>query len=320
MKNPLNILPVAFLSLLFSLSVVAHDGVPLPETRDLDALMMEFGWDVNVDIETQKVTDDLYVLFGMGGNIGVNIGEDGVFIVDDQFPVVMPKIRKAIKELGGDDIDFAVTTHWHFDHAEGNVALGPAGTWLIAHENSREMMKTDHVINLVVTAYEQEAYPQSAWPDITFDDDMQFHLNGQTIELMHFGPAHTTGDTAVIFRGSNAVHLGDVFNNTGYPFIDAGNGGELDGMIRFCEKTLSNIDKDTVVIPGHGPIADYKTLSAYVDMLSTVRDRMVVLIDDGKSLEEVYAARPTADFDATFGDNTGFINRAYMSLTHKRTY
>mgnify|MGYP000045596174 FL=1 len=200
------------------------------------------------------------------------------------------------------------------------MALGPAGTWLIAHENSREMMKTDHVINLVVTAYEQEAYPESAWPDITFDDDMQFHLNGQTIELMHFGPAHTTGDTAVIFRGSNAVHLGDVFNNSGYPFIDAGNGGDLDGLIRFCEKTLSNIDKDTVVIPGHGPIADYNTLSAYVDMLSTVRDRMVVLIDGGKSLEEVYAAKPTADFDATFGDNTGFINRAYMSLTHKRTH
>ena len=320
MKNPLNILPVAFLSLFFSLGVVAHDGAPLPKTRDLDALMMEFEWDVNMDIETQKVTDDLYVLFGLGGNIGVNIGEDGVFIVDDQFPVVMPRIRKAIGELGGDDIDFAVTTHWHFDHAEGNVALGPAGTWLIAHENSREMMKTDHVINLVVTAYEQEASPESAWPDITFDDDMQFHLNGQTIELMHFGPAHTTGDTAVIFRGSNAVHLGDVFNNSGYPFIDAGNGGDLDGLIRFCEKTLSNIDKDTVVIPGHGPIADYNTLSAYVDMLSTVRDRMVVLIDGGKSLEEVYAAQPTADFDATFGDNTGFINRAYMSLTHKRTH
>jgi len=101
MKNSLNILPVAFMSLFFSLGVVAHDGAPLPETRDLDALMMEFGWDVNMDIETQKVTDDLYVLFGLGGNIGVNIGEDGVFIVDDQFPVVMPKIRKAIKELGG---------------------------------------------------------------------------------------------------------------------------------------------------------------------------------------------------------------------------
>ena len=320
MRNIRAVSFIALVTLFFSLSCRAHDGPPLPEIRDLDTLMSEFDWDVNMEIETQKITDDLYVLFGLGGNIAVNIGADGVFIVDDQFPVVMPRIRKAIGELGGDGIDFAVTTHWHFDHAEGNVALGPAGTWLIAHENSREMMKTDHVINLVVSAYEQKAYPESAWPDITFDDDMQFHLNGQTIDLMHFGPAHTTGDTAVIFQGSNAVHLGDVFNNAGYPFIDAGNGGGLEGLIEFCKQTLLNIDEDTVVIPGHGPVTDYNALSDYIEMLSVVRDRMIALIDEGKSLEDVYAAKPTADFDEKMGDNNGFINRAYMSLTHKRTY
>jgi len=320
MKNQRALSLVALISLFSSLGSWAHDGPPLPENRDLDTLMSEFGWDVNMEIETRKITDDLYVLFGLGGNIAVNIGEDGVFIVDDQFPVVMPRIRKAISELGGDGIDFAVTTHWHFDHAQGNLALGPAGTWLVAQENSRDMMKTDHVINLVVAAYQQKAYPESAWPDITFDDDMKFHLNGQTIELVHFGPAHTTGDAAVIFRGSNAVHLGDVFNNAGYPFIDAGNGGELEGIIEFCAKTLLKIDEDTVVIPGHGPVADYEALSDYVEMLSVIRDRMIVLVDEGKSLKEVYAAKPTADFDAKMGDNTGFINRAYMSLTHKRTY
>ena len=320
MKNRRAVSLIALISLFSSLGSWAHDAPPLPESRDLDTLMAAFGWDVNMEIETRKITDDLYVLFGLGGNIAVNIGEDGVFIVDDQFPVVMPQIRKAISELGGDGIDFAVTTHWHFDHAQGNLVLGPAGTWLVAQENSREMMKTDHVINLVVAAYEQEAYPESAWPDITFDDDMKFHLNGQTIELVHFGPAHTTGDAAVIFRGSNAVHLGDVFNNAGYPFIDAGNGGELEGIIEFCAKTLQLIDEETVVIPGHGPVADYKALSDYVDMLSVIRDRMIVLVDEGKSLKEVYAAKPTADFDAKMGDNTGFINRAYMSLTHKRTY
>ena len=132
---------IALISLFLSLSAWAHDGPPLPENRDLDTLMTEFGWDVNMEVTTQKITDDLYVLFGLGGNIAVNIGEDGVFIVDDQFPVVMPKIKEAIGELGGDGIDFAVTTHWHFDHAEGNLALGPAGTWLVAHENSREMMQ-----------------------------------------------------------------------------------------------------------------------------------------------------------------------------------
>jgi glyoxylase-like metal-dependent hydrolase (beta-lactamase superfamily II) len=166
-------------------------------------------------------------------------------------------------------------------------------------------------------SYKQKAYPKNAWPDITFDDTMHFHFNGEDIDLLHFGPAHTTGDAAIIFRGSNAVHLGDVFNNAGYPFIDAGNGGTLDGVIKFCSETLQKIDKDTIVIPGHGPIADYQALSDYIEMLTAIRGRMVALIDDGASLKQVYAARVTKDWDKKIGDSSGFINRAYMSLTHK---
>jgi len=188
----------------------------------------------------------------------------------------------------------------------------------VAQENSREMMKEDRLINLVMTAYRQEAYPESAWPDITFDDRMKFHLNDQDIELHHFGPAHTTGDAAVIFKGSNAVHLGDVYNNAGYPFIDTGNGGSLDGMIHFCLETLKLIDADTVVIPGHGPVMDYQALQDYVEMLTVIRTRIVGLIDEGKTLEEVYGARPTAEYDEKVGDPEMFINRAYMSLTHRR--
>jgi cyclase len=308
------------LALTVSINAFGHGGPARPEPLDLDSLMSAFGWDLNsTDITTQKLDKGLAVLFGAGGNIGVSTGEDGVFIVDDQFPVLMPKIKQAIGKLGGKGVDFAVTTHWHFDHAEGNLVLGPEGTWLVAHENSREMMKKDHVINLVVAAYDQKAYPESAWPDITFSDDMQFHLNGQTVDLWHFGPAHTTGDAAVYFRGSNAVHLGDVYNNSGYPFIDAGNGGSLDGVIHFCSETLARINKDTTVIPGHGPVSDYKGLASYIDMLSSIRARMVKLIENGATLEDVIAAKPTADYDDAMGDNTGFINRAYMSLTHKIT-
>lgn len=311
---------ISILVLLFASQVYAHSGPDVPEPMDLDTLVNAFGWDFDkVEIVTEKVTDDLHVLFGVGGNVAVNVGADGVFIVDDQFPQVMPKILGAIGELGGEGVDFAVTTHWHFDHAEGNLALGPAGTWLVAHENSREMMKDDHIINLVIAAYEQKAYPEEAWPDITYDDDMQFHVNGQTIDLWHFGPAHTTGDTAVYFRGSNAVHLGDVFNNSGYPFIDAGNGGSLEGMIKFCEETLARIQEDTIVIPGHGPVTDYQALADYIEMLSTIRDRMLKLIDEGATLEQVYAAGVTLDYDEKMGNNLGFINRAYMSLTHRRT-
>lgn len=307
----------AVAALTISTAALGHSGPPVPDPMNLDQLVGAFGWDFDsAEIRVEKVTDNLHVLFGVGGNIAVNIGEDGVFIVDDQFPQMMPKIAKAIDGLGGGEVDFAVTTHWHFDHAEGNLLLGPAGTWLVAHENSREMMKDDHVINLVVAAYMQKAYPESAWPDITYKRNMKFHLNGQDIELYHFGPAHTTGDTAVIFRGSNAVHLGDIFNMTGYPFIDAGNGGDLEGLIRFCEKTLKKINEDTVVIPGHGELSDYDGLANYIDVLSIIRDRMIVLIEQGKTLEEVVAAKPTADFDEKWGDPTGFVNRAYMSLVH----
>jgi glyoxylase-like metal-dependent hydrolase (beta-lactamase superfamily II) len=211
-------------------------------------------------------------------------------------------------------VDFAINTHWHFDHAEGNLALGPAGTWLVSQANSRRMMLDDHLIDLVTSSYEQKAYPTSALPAITYDDTMQFHFNDETIELLHPGPAHTTGDTAVIFRGSNAVHLGDVFNRSGYPFIDAGNGGDLRGMIDFCQAVLDAIDETTVVIPGHGEISDYAGLQAYIDMLEDMHQTIGKMVKRGKSLEEVVAANPTAKYDAENGDSTNFVNRAYTSL------
>jgi cyclase len=296
----------------------AHDAQPVQKTSSLDELLEAFSWDLKgAKITTQKVTDNLYVLFGLGGNIAVSVGEDGVLIVDDQFPELIPDIKSAIQDLGGRSVDFAVNTHWHFDHAEGNLALGPEGTWLVSQANSRAMMLEDHVINLVVSSYNQKAYPEDALPSMTFDDTMQFHFNGEKIDLKHYGPAHTTGDTAVIFRGSNAVHLGDVYNNAGYPFIDAGNGGTLDGVIKFCSETIAELDKDSIVIPGHGPVADYQALADYIDMLETIRERMLKLIDEGASLDDVYAAKVTADWDEKNGDNIGFINRSYLSLTHK---
>ncbi|MFT5260942.1 MAG: cyclase [Candidatus Azotimanducaceae bacterium] len=307
-------------ALLLPTSAMAHQAQAVPETLPLEGLMTAFGWDLaKAEITTEKIGDNLHVLFGLGGNIAVSTGKDGVLIVDDQFPQLMPQIKSAINEIKGVDgkVDFAINTHWHFDHAEGNLVLGPEGTWVVAHKNSREMMKQDHVINLVLASYEQKAYPEEAWPNITFDDDMSFHLNGETVDLYHFGPAHTTGDTAIVFRGTNAVHLGDVYNNSGYPFIDAGNGGTLDGVIKFCSETLKVIDKDTIVIPGHGPIADYAALERYVAMLMTIRGRMIKLINAGASLDDVYKAKVSKDWDKVRGDNTGFINRAYMSLTHK---
>ena len=296
------------------LSAAAADDV-----MTLDELLAGFGWDLEAaEIRTEKVADGLYVLFGIGGNIGVSIGEDGVLIVDDQFPEVIPKVNAAIEALGGGAVDYAVNTHWHFDHAEGNLALGPAGTKIVAHQNARDDMARGGVINMVIAKYGQQPYPEDALPVITFEDRMRLHYNGDQIDLVHAGPAHTTGDTAVIFRKHKAVHLGDVFNNLGYPFVDVDSGGDINGMIAFCQAILDELPQDAIVIPGHGEIVDYAALEAYIAMLTTVRDRIAAGIAEGKSLAEVGASNPTAGFEERYGNvaaSLGFVNRVYTSLT-----
>ena len=293
------------------------------ELLTLEQLLERFQWNFeDAGIITQEVGEGLHVLFGIGGNIAASIGEDGVLIVDNMFPEMVPKVRAAIAELGGGDIDYAVNTHWHFDHAEGNLALGPAGTSIVAHDNSAAMMAKTNILNLVVTKYLQEAYPRDARPAISFDDRMRLYFNGDEIDIVHAGPAHTAGDAAVIFRKHNAVHFGDVFNNTGYPFIDADSGGGIDGMIAFCQTILDEVGPNAVIIPGHGEVTDSATLQAYIDMLKTVRERVAEMIGEGKSLEEVMAAKPTADFDETFGpeeNSLGFVNRVYTSLMRDMT-
>jgi cyclase len=294
-----------------TLLLLALPGAATAQLQNLDEALR------TTPIRAEKIADDFYVLFGVGGNIALSLGANGVLIVDDQFPQMVPKYKATIAELGGGAIDFAINTHWHFDHADGNQALGPDGTWLVAHEHSRQMMMKDNVINLVTQTREQPAYPETALPVLTYDASMRFHFNGERIDLLHFGPAHTAGDTAVIFRGHNVVHLGDVYNNAGYPFIDADNGGSLEGIIEFCSKVLEQIDAGTVVVPGHGPVSRYQDLVDYVAMLTTIRDRMLALIRSGASLEQVEAAQPTAEWDDKKGNPANFINRAYTSLTRR---
>ncbi|MFK7828142.1 MAG: MBL fold metallo-hydrolase [Congregibacter sp.] len=287
-----------------------------------EQMMDMFGIDFEgTPITTEKVADGLHVLFGVGGNIAVSTGADGTLIVDDQFPQMMPSIREALRKLGSERVDFVINTHWHFDHADGNLTLGEEGVWIVSQANSREMMRSDHIINFGPMAVEQKAYPQPALSDITFDDTMQFHINGETVELVHHGAAHTSGDAAVIFRGSNAVHFGDVFNNAGYPFIDADNGGDIRGMIAFCQAVHDVIDADTRVIPGHGPITDRATLARYIEVLSVIRDRVQALMDAGNDLDAIVAANPTAEFDAEMkgAEDTvpGFLSRVYASLARE---
>lgn len=267
-------------------------------------------------IRVETIASGLHVLFGVGGNVLASIGNQGVLLVDDQYPGMVPKIKSTIRELGGGGADFVINTHWHFDHTGGNPLVAADGSWFVAHVNSRRMMTERQVVNLTGgMLVEQVPSPAEALPAITYDDRMQFHFNGEQIDLMHFGSAHTTGDTAVILRGRNVVHMGDVFNTGGYPFIDADNGGDLDGVILFCEGVLREIDENTIVVPGHGPVGTQADLTEYVSMLRTIRERVAMLIADGATLEEVIAANPTAEWDAAKGDPVRLLDRAYVSLT-----
>jgi len=301
------------------LTVISILGLGLPalahEYVTLEELQAAFNMDLeNTEITTANVAPGIHVLFGIGGNVVASVGDQGVLMVDSQFPQMIPRISAAIAELGGDGVDFTINTHWHFDHADGNPLLGREGSWIVSHINSRRMMAGEHDVNLVGMIYTQPPSAKEAMPVITYSDHMQFHFNNETIDLMNFGPAHTTGDTAVLFRDSNVVHMGDVFFAS-YPFIDAGNGGDLNGMIRFCKKVLKQLDEDSIVVPGHGPVLGYDDMVAYVSMLETVRDRISDMIDEGKSLEDVIAATPTAEFDEKYGNPARLIDRAYMSLS-----
>ena len=299
-----------FACILFGVAAHAQDVMTITEYFDKTGTDLE-----TIEIRSETVGPGLHVLFGEGGNVAVSIGDQGVLVVDDQYPAMVPKIRAAVRKLGGDEVDFVVNTHWHIDHASGNPIFAEGGSWIVSQINSRRMMTDRRVLNLVSDFVEQPASAPAGLPVITYEDRMQFHFNGEQIDLLHFGSAHTTGDTAVVFRGHNVVHMGDLYFSGSYPFIDADNGGGLDGVIRFCEAVQKEIGEDTIVIPGHGPVAEYSDLKDYVSMLRTIRERIATLISDGATLDEVIAAKPTAEWDAEKGNPIQLLDRAYASLT-----
>tara|TARA_B100001750_G_scaffold94224_1_gene74335 strand:- start:315 stop:1283 length:969 start_codon:yes stop_codon:yes gene_type:complete len=315
-----------FKSLIISLTFLTflvdaghHEESEINYQEGQQAVMDAFGWNFDeAEITIEKISDNVHVLFGLGGNILVSTGDDGVLLVDDQMPELKYKILRSLRKIGGRSVDYVINTHWHFDHAEGNLAFGPDGAKIVAHENSRSMMLNPKPINLSFIVYPQQPYPLNSVPQITYQDTMKLHLNGEQIELYHFGHAHTTGDTAVFLRNSNVLHMGDVFNMTGPPFIDAGNGGSIDGIISFCEEVLKVVNDKTVVVPGHGPISTTEDLQTYIDMLIVVRDRIQQGIQQGKSLQEIIDTDPTKEWRDMFGDGpfiVGVVDRAYAGMT-----
>lgn len=269
------------------------------------------------EVTTKKVNENLFLLYGLGGNIAVSTGNDGVLIVDSQIPIIFPKIMKAIKKLSDDKIIYTINTHWHWDHSDGNLVLDSDETKIISHSNARENMQKGGLINMGTTILNQEPYPKSALPVITHENGMSLYFNDEKIDLLHFGPAHTTGDTVIYFTNQNAIHLGDVFFSNSYPFIDVDNGGSLSGMINYLEKIVLVIDKDTIVMPGHGEISSISDIKETIEMLKTVKNRILMSIENNQSLEEIISSNITKDFDKKYNTlllRDTFIDRAYASL------
>jgi glyoxylase-like metal-dependent hydrolase (beta-lactamase superfamily II) len=256
-----------------------------------------------VQIETIPVAKGVYMLVGRGGNIGLSIGQDGAFLIDDQYAPLTDRILKAISAVTDKPIRFLVNTHWHMDHTGGNENIGKGGTIIVAHDNVRKRLEKGQFMK-VFNANIPPA-PPKALPVITFGDSVTFYWNNETLEVLHPKPAHTDGDAVIYFKNANVVHIGDLFFNGIYPFIDAESGGSLEGVIAGVDEVLGRIDDNTKVIPGHGPLGNKADLTAYRDMLATVHERIIKLIKEGKNIDEIVAAKPTADYDARWGG--GFL-------------
>ncbi len=297
MRSPQGLIPVL---------VVAATLVAPPA-----AVSQERDW-AAVEIRTERLSEGLYVLFGQGGNIGLSVGEDGAFLVDDQFAPLTEKILAAVSAVTDQPVRFVLNTHWHGDHTGGNENMGKAGALIVAHDNVRRRMDPRSFRDLVGRSVQA---PPDALPVVTFNDRVGFHWNGEEIRATHVDHAHTDGDALVRFVNADVIHMGDVFFNGRYPFIDTDSGGGIEGIIAAADMVLEMAGPGTRIVPGHGDVAGPEELRAYRDMLSTVRDRVGKLIAEGRSEDEVVAAAPTKDLDATWGQNSErFVRGAYKSL------
>jgi glyoxylase-like metal-dependent hydrolase (beta-lactamase superfamily II) len=268
----------------------------------------------NAKINVHKLRGNVSVLEGSGGNITVLTGRDGKVLVDAG--ISRPQVEDALARLSDDPVKHVINSHWHFDHTDGNEWLHSIGADITAHKNTRKHLS-------VTTRVEDWNFtfppaPAGALPTKVISADETLHLNGATLALKCYRPAHTDSDIAVEFQEANVIDVADTFWNGEYPFIDYSTGGSIDGMIRAAEANVANTNDETIVIPGHGPIGDKSQLIEFRDMLVAIREKVANLKEQGKSLDEAVAAKPTADYDAKWGgfviDGSFFTRLVYVGV------
>ena len=255
--------------------------------------------DKPVEFNTFQLSDTVYMLRGQGGNVGISDGEDGLFIIDDQVKPVTKELLEAIRKISGKPIKIVVNTHYHADHVGGNEVIGGAGAMIIAHDNIRKRMTTEQVsvfMNATTPPYAKDALPL-----VTFNDRMSLHMNGETATAYHVPNGHTDGDSIIHFPVSNVIHMGDMFFNGLYPYVDLDAGGSIQGLVAAADLALSLADDSTRIIPGHGPLAVTDELRSYRDYLVQAIANVQELVDQGMTLEQVIAAQPTKEWDEELG-------------------
>ena len=235
-------------------------------------------------VTAEKLSDSVYVLFGQGGNIAASVGEDGIYIIDDQFAKLSNDIKKTISDLKPGSAEFVINTHHHGDHTGGNENFAKAGAHVIAHDNVHKRLEEKHGAN------------SDYLPRISFGHDLKLHFNNEHAHVVHYAYAHTDGDSVIFFNNDNIVHMGDIYFNFGsLPFVDVDSGGSVDGILAAVNDVIKQIDERTIVIPGHGPVSDRSGLETYAKLVKKAKDLMLKAMQNNASLEQVLKADPLAE-------------------------
>ena len=290
----------------------AQQGSAAPADA-LAAARARFG---KVPIESAKLSENLTLLRGPGGNVVVLDGKDGKLLVDTFTQGAWDSFKKTLEGIGKAPVKLAIDSHWHWDHTDNNANVRGTGATLIAHENTLKRLKETHDLDVIGLHFDPS--PENALPQKTFKESYQMDFSGEHVALGHLAPAHTDSDIYIHFQKSNVLHMGDVFFNGIYCYIDKETNGSIGGMIAGANKMLAMVDNETKIVPGHGPLGNKSDLKMFRDMMVTARDRVRKLKSSGKSLEEAVAAKPLSDLDPVWGkgvlNSDAFVHVVYTTL------